>query len=164
LTAPGPTTAQRPASETAGVIALPPLIYAAGLGAGLLLDWLLPSLDLPGSLRWLLGGALCAAGAALQTWFILGFRRARTAVDPREPTTALVTTGPYRLTRNPAYLGLALLYAGIALLANAPWALVTLAPTLAVVNWGVIKREERYLERLFGDDYLRFKARTRRWI
>ena len=149
---------------TAGVVALPPLIYAVGLGAGFLLDWLLPSIELAGILRWGLGGALCAAGAGLQTWFIFDFRRADTPVDPYSPTTALVTSGPYRFTRNPAYLGLTFLCAGIALLADTPWAFATLVPALAVVNWGVIKREERYLEELFGEEYRRFKARTRRWI
>ena len=150
-------------SDTAGVVARPPFIYLAGLGAGLLLEWLLPGAELPAGLRWA-GAVLIAAGAALLASFLRELGRAGTPVDPHEPTKALVTTGPYRFTRNPAYLGMAVIFTGIALVADAPWALLALPPTLAVVNWGVIVREERYLERLFGDEYVAFKRRTRRWL
>ena len=85
-------------------------------------------------------------------------------MDVRSAATSLVTTGPYRITRNPGYLGLALLYAGIAALARAPWAYVTLVPALIVVDRAVIAREERYLQRRFGEDYLRYRARVRRWL
>ncbi len=85
-------------------------------------------------------------------------------MPPSEPTTALVTGGPYRLSRNPAYLADTLLYGAIALLADAAWALVPLPLVLAVIQYGVILREERYLERRFGQDYRNLQARTRRWI
>ena len=77
---------------------------------------------------------------------------------------ALVTTGPYRLSRNPGYLGMALGYAGIAILFGALWALVPLVPTLVLIDRGVIRREERHLERRFGEQYSRYRAQTRRWI
>ena len=79
-------------------------------------------------------------------------------------TTALVTTGPYRISRNPGYLGLALAYAGIAVLAHAVWVLAMLVPALVVVDRMVIAREERYLERRFGEQYSSYKRRTRRWL
>jgi len=76
----------------------------------------------------------------------------------------VATDGPYRYSRNPAYLGMAIAYVGIGLAAAAPWALLMLAPAMLVIQYGVIAREERYLERLFGEDYLADKRTTRRWI
>lgn len=153
-----------PEVDAPGVIALPPVIYLAGLVAGVALSLFLPAPSLPGVARIPVGALLVALGGALVATFSGAFRRAGTAMDPREASTALVTGGPYRVTRNPAYLGMALLYSGIALLVGALWAFVTLVPTLAVVDRGVIAREERYLERKFGDEYRAFKARTRRWV
>jgi protein-S-isoprenylcysteine O-methyltransferase Ste14 len=152
------------AADSPGVIAPPPLIYAAGLAVGFGLEALLPSTSISPAVRIPLGCALLVAGGTLAATFFGAFRRAGTAVDPREPTTALVTTGPYRLTRNPAYLGLALTYTGIAVVSSSLWVLLPLVPVLVAIDRGVIRREERYLERKFGDAYRRYKARTRRWI
>ena len=80
------------------------------------------------------------------------------------PSTTVVTTGLYRLSRNPIYLGLAALYLGLAFAANSGWAVILLLPILAVMRYGVIAREERYLEAKFGDDYRAYKARVRRWL
>lgn len=90
--------------------------------------------------------------------------RAGTNVNPAKPATALVTTGPFRLSRNPLYVSLTLLYVGIALLFNAvmPWLL--LPGVLWVVQYGVIKREEAYLEGRFGQAYLDYAAKVRRWL
>ncbi|HYU62130.1 MAG TPA: isoprenylcysteine carboxylmethyltransferase family protein [Solirubrobacterales bacterium] len=150
--------------DVAGVVAPPPLIYGAALLAGFVLEALLPSFEFPALVRWPVGALLAIAGGVFLRSFIAAFRRAHTPVAPGSPTTALVTTGPYRITRNPAYLGFALLYTGIAILAQAPWAFVTLVPALVVVDRMVIAREERYLERRFGDDYRRYMATTRRWL
>ena len=158
-----PETA-RPRDDIAGVIAPPPLIYVAGLGLGFALDVLLPDASLPGVVRWGLGGVLLAAGLILLAWWMSSFRRADTPMPPWEPTTALVTDGPYRLSRNPAYLADVWIFVAIALLADAPWALLPLPVVLAVIQEGVIKREERYLERRFGQDYREFTARRRRWV
>jgi protein-S-isoprenylcysteine O-methyltransferase Ste14 len=76
----------------------------------------------------------------------------------------LVTDGPFRYTRNPAYLAFAVIYVGIASVANALWAILLLPATLFVIRRGVIEREERYLEREFGEEYLSYKARVRRWV
>ena len=150
--------------DAPGVVAPPPLIYAGGLAVGLGLDAALPSASLPRLLRTSLGWVLVVAGVVLLASFLAAFRRARTPVDPREATTTVVTSGPYRLSRNPAYLGMTLIYAGIAILSEALWAFVALAVTLVVVDRGVIAREERYLEGKFGAEYRRYKARTRRWL
>jgi protein-S-isoprenylcysteine O-methyltransferase Ste14 len=147
-----------------GVVAPPPLIYLGGLAIGFGLEALLPGGSFPDIVSWGLGGVLVAAGAVLQGWFVLRFRWAGTPVPPYARTTALVTDGPYRLSRNPGYLGFTVMYAGIALLADAPWVLLPLPFVLVVMQQGVIVREERYLERLFGQEYLDFKRRTRRWL
>ncbi len=150
--------------ETPGVAVPPPVLYIVGLGIGLGLDALLPSASLAPAVAWPMGGTLLVAGLSLAASFFAAFRRARTPVDLRKPTSAIVTTGPYRLSRNPGYLSLALIYAGIAILASALWAFVSLIATLVVVEYAVIRREERYLERRFGDEYLRYKAQVRRWL
>ena len=157
-------TDPQPERDTAGVIAPPPLIYLAGLAVGFALEALLPGASVPAAVRWVGGGVLVVAGVALLASFNTSFGRKGTAVEPWKPTTAIVTTGPYRLTRNPAYLGMALTYVGIALLAGALWALVPLPVVLIVIDRAVIAREERYLERKFGREYLDYKAGVRRWI
>ena len=150
--------------DTAHVIAPPPLIYASGLLIGLLLGVPLRPPGLPSALATPLGLVLLIAGMGLAGWFLVAFIRAGTAVDPGRPSTQLVTSGPYRLTRNPGYLGMALVYVGVAILVGGSWAFLTLVPTLAVIDRLVIAREERYLERQFGEEYVSFKARTRRWL
>lgn len=151
-------------SDTAGVVAPPPLIYLAGLAVGFALEALLPGSSVPAAVQWGLGGVLVVAGVALLLSFNTAFSRMGTAVEPWKPTTAIVTTGPYRITRNPAYLGMALVYVGVALMSDALWVLAPLPVVLAVVDRGVIAREERYLERKFGQEYLDYKRRVRRWI
>jgi len=151
-------------TDTAGVIAPPPLIYLGTLGIGLGLDAVIGTGSLPPALRLTAGPASIIAGVGLLGSFVEAFRRARTPIDPSSPTQTVVTDGPYRLTRNPAYLGMALTYAGIAIVANAPWALLPLPVVIAVIDRGVIAREERYLERKFGTPYVDYKRRIRRWI
>jgi protein-S-isoprenylcysteine O-methyltransferase Ste14 len=150
--------------DTAGVVAPPPLIFLAGLIVGFALEALLPGVDLPALVEWVLGGLLVVAGLGLLVWFNTLFNRTGTAVEPWKPTTAIVTSGPYRFTRNPAYLGMALTYVGIAAMSSAVWVLLPLPVVLAVVDRGVIAREERYLERKFGEEYMAYKRRVRRWI
>ncbi len=150
--------------DTPGVIAPPPLIYLAGLVIGLGLGYLAPTPFLPRSLAYGLGAVLILIGAGI----IISGRRmmlqAGTAIKPTLPTTALVTTGLFRFTRNPLYVGATLFCVGIAVAARSAWALVLLLVVLAVMQRGVIDREERYLERKFGADYVRYKERVRRWI
>ena len=153
-----------PARDISGVIAPPPLIFLGGLAAGFGLQALLPETSLPGALRWVLGGALLLTGLALLFSFERAFHRKATATNPWRPTTAIATDGPYRLTRNPAYVGMTLVYIGIAVIAEALWVLLALPLVLLIIDRGVIAREERYLERKFGQEYLDYKRRVRRWI
>lgn len=147
-----------------GAVAPPPVVYAAGLAVGLGLEAALPATSLPAALAWSLGGALLLGGLVLAASFLAAFRRARTPVDLRKASTTVVTTGPYRFTRNPGYLSLTLIYAGLALLTQALWAFLPLVAVLLFIDRGVIRREERYLAGRFGDEYLRYQVRTRRWV
>lgn len=151
-------------NDNPGVIAPPPLIYAGTLAAGLITNRLAPAGFLPRVSRKVLGIPLVVGGLAIGFSGLRVMRRAGTNVDPREPTTAIVTGGPYRFTRNPLYVSMTLMYTGISALANALWPMLLLPGVLAVMNKGVIEREERYLERKFGDEYLRYKAGVRRWV
>jgi protein-S-isoprenylcysteine O-methyltransferase Ste14 len=164
IPSPSSATANTSEHDAAGVIAPPPLIYLAGLGIGFILEAFLPSASVPRAVTWPVGGVLAITGLALARSFFRALHAADTPVSPYSPSTALVTTGPYRFSRNPGYLGMALGYAGIAILSGALWTLVPLVPTLVLIDRGVIRREERHLERRFGEQYSRYRARTRRWI
>ena len=150
--------------DNAGVVAPPPLIYLVPLLAGLILNRRIEAPFLPDGLRRIVGLPLLAGGLALGAWFSGTLRGAGTPVDPRKPVAALVTDGPYRYSRNPGYLSLAMVYAGAASLANSLPSILLLPVALGVIRRGVIEREERYLERLFGEEYLRYKARVGRWL
>ena len=146
------------------VIVLPPLLYVVALGAGLLLNWAAPRTLLSSSLRCWMGGALVVLGLGITGWGRTLMARAGTNVNPFQPTTALVTTGPFRFSRNPLYVGLTLAYLGGALLTNSVWVLALLVPVLLVMHYGVVHREERYLEAKFGDAYRAYRARVRRYL
>jgi len=150
--------------DIAGVIALPPLIYLGPLVVGLVLHAVRPIAIVPRVLSRVLGVALIGSALAVGATAFAALRRADTPPDPREPTQAIVATGPYRFTRNPIYLAFTLLYAGITLVANARWPALLLPAVLIVMRRGVIDREERYLEQRFGDEYRQYKARVRRWV
>src|SRR5205809_7617075 len=151
-------------AECEGVLGPPPILYALGFGIGYALDRFKPAPVAVGGARILLGWVFAGAGVALVASAFVLFRRAGTSPVPIQPTTALVVRGPYRFTRNPMYLGLAALYVGVALLINSLWPLVVLPVVLIVIRWGVVAREEAYLEREFGDEYRAYQARVRRWL
>ena len=152
------------ATDTPGVFAHPPLIYVGALIAGLLADALFPVPFLPRTVAWTIGLPLIAGGVIVGFLGDRALSEAETNRSPYAPTTRLVTEGPYRFTRNPLYLSVTLLYAGISILANALWASLLLPFVLIIMTYGVIEREERYLERKFGEEYVRYKARVRRWV
>ena len=110
------------------------------------------------------GLALAVAGILLAGWFGRTMRRSGTPFRLDEPVDELLTEGPFRYSRNPGYLSFAMIYAGSALLARSSWSVLLLPVVLAVVRLRVIEQEERYLEREFGEEYLVYKARVRRWI
>jgi len=150
--------------ETAGVIAPPPLIYLAGLGLGFALDASLRDTPIPSAVRWTAGPLLVLVGLALMRSFLRSFHRADTAVRPDRPSSALVTDGPYRFTRNPAYLGMAIACSGIVVWSGQLWAFIGVFAAVVVIDRGVIAREERYLAGRFGAEYESLRARVRRWL
>jgi protein-S-isoprenylcysteine O-methyltransferase Ste14 len=95
---------------------------------------------------------------------MLFFRRARTSMVPMKPSSALVTTGPYRFTRNPMYLGMAFLYVALAFALGLVWPLILLPVVIAAVDRLVIAIEEAYLVRRFGQPYCDYMTRARRWL
>ena len=152
---------------TAGVIARPPLLFLGALLLGLVSDYLLPlPFTVPGTdlVRWIIAGALILLGLALAAAGIRNFSRASTPVPTNEPTRALVTTGIHGWTRNPIYLGMFLLYGGIGIAARSPSILLLTLPLAIVIRYGVVGREEAYLERRFGDTYREYKGRVHRWM
>ena len=150
--------------DKAGAVAPPPLIYLGALVLGLLLNRRFPTAFLPRTIARRLGWLLLSAGVLLLGWFEWTVRHAGTTDSPYEAVSHLVTQGPFNYTRNPAYLSMTIIYTAIATLANALWAIVLLPVALLVIQRGVIEREERYLEGKFGEEYLNYKARVRRWI
>lgn len=153
-----------PHADRVGVIAPPPLIYAVVFALGYALDRSYPvSLRPDASARWL-GWAIFAAGLCVLALGGAYLHRAGTPVSPYRPSTTLVTAGPYRYSRNPLYIALTLAYLGAAVVVNTVWPVMLLPGLLLVMQWGVISREERYLERRFGDEYRRYRARVRRWL
>ena len=144
----------------------PPLIYAGGLALGVVGGRLLhlPELGLQSEMRNVLGGVLVVVGFLVSFAGVGLFVRRGTAIIPYKPATQLVASGIYRRTRNPMYLGMTLGYAGLALVLNSVPALVLLPLVLAIIQTQVIAREEAYLERAFGDRYVDYKSRVRRWI
>ncbi len=150
--------------DAPGVVAIPPFIYGAFLLLGLALDFLFPISVLPNGLQYAVGFPLIAASFAVAITAMQLFRKAGTNLDVRKPTTAVVAAGPFRFSRNPIYLSMTMLYIGIAIAADSLWILGLVLPVLMVMHFGVIRREERYLERKFGDEYLNYKRAVRRWI
>src|SRR5262245_52437065 len=151
---------------TAGVIARPPFLFLAALLLGLALDRLLrwPFAVPAGDLHWAVAGSLILIGIALAAAGVRNFSRVATPVPTYKPTRALVTTGIHGWSRNPIYLGLFLIYGGIGIAARSPWILLLTLPLAITIRYGVVAREEAYLEGRFGDAYRDYKARVRRWL
>jgi protein-S-isoprenylcysteine O-methyltransferase Ste14 len=154
----------RGTADNPGVITPPPFIYAGVLAVGLLANRRFRLPFLPRRLALTLGPLLIVGRFAVGQLGFREMRRAGTHMDPHRPATAVVTGAPYRFTRNPMYVGFTLMYVGISALANALLPVLLLPAVQRVMRRGVIEREERYLERKFGDEYLQYKGRVRRWI
>jgi protein-S-isoprenylcysteine O-methyltransferase Ste14 len=152
-------------ADTAQVIIRPPLAWGLAVIAGLVLNWLVPLPFLPADLPagWLGAGVFIIA-LALFAWAIVTMTRAGSNVPHGLPTTTIVDSGPYRFTRNPIYLGMFLGLIGLAIAFDNPWLLLMLAPFALVIRYGVVAREEAYLERKFGNVYRGYRSRVRRWV
>lgn len=150
--------------DNPGVIGPPPLIFGIPLILSLLVNRKMKLPFLPHSLARILGWPLVLGGISLGAWFFLTMKRADTPVDPRRPVNRIATDGPFAHTRNPAYLAMAMIFAGTSCTKNSLPSIILLPAILAVLNRGVIEREERYLEKKFGEEYTRYKNNAPRWI
>src|SRR5262245_4991557 len=150
--------------DSPGVIVFPPLLYLGTLLLGLLLNYFRPA---PlASIVWprVAGAVLLLASGLTARWAQKTMQRAGTNVLPSQPALAIVTEGPFRFTRNPIYVANTFAYLGLALVLNTWWPILLLLPMLLALDWGIIRREERYLEARFGETYLAYKRRVRRWL
>jgi protein-S-isoprenylcysteine O-methyltransferase Ste14 len=152
-------------ADTANVIIRPPIAWALAILVGLILQWVVSLPFMPASMPagWI-GGIVFVLALALFAWAIATMTRAGSNVPTSLPTTTIVETGPYRFTRNPIYLGMFLGLVGLAIAFDNLWLLVMLVPSSLVIRYGVVAREESYLERKFGDAYRQYRARVRRWL
>jgi protein-S-isoprenylcysteine O-methyltransferase Ste14 len=146
-------------SDRPGVIAPPPVLFFAFFAVGWFARGLLPPFRADKSAI-----AIAVPAALLMAWGIATMICARTNIDPSRPATTVVTSGPFRFTRNPLYLSMNLLYLAAALKTGALTALALLPVANALLHFGVIRREERYLEAKFGDAYRAYRSRVRRWL
>ena len=150
-----------------GVRFPPPILFVGGLALGWVLGWLGPVLPLAinnvAALR-VVGWVLVVAGVALSIWGAATFRAANTAIVPMRGASSIVTSGPYRFTRNPMYVGMTLVYGGIAFLLNSLWPLLFLPVVLFLLVQFVIRREEAYLSQAFPEEYGMYRMQVRRWL
>lgn len=150
--------------DNANVKILPPIVLGAALALGIPIGTVLPVQLLPAETAVPLGLGVLASSVLLVVAAMRELKRAKTAFDVRKPTSAIVRTGAFRLTRNPVYLSMMLLYVGLSLLVNSPWMLLLAIPTGSALCLAAIKPEERYLEAKFGDAYRDYRAAVPRWI
>jgi len=150
--------------DSPGVHIPPPFFYVAATGGGALLRRYVP-LPIGGGAPRVAAAWICVAlFAGLLAWSLMWFARQQTTIIPDRPANALVLDGPFRFTRNPLYLAMALLTVGAGLWLNTWWVFILLLPAVALVDRFVIAREEAYLRRRFGAEYEAYMARVRRWL
>jgi protein-S-isoprenylcysteine O-methyltransferase Ste14 len=153
--------------DRAEFVIFPPVIPCSTLVAACLLQWLEPLgllVHLGAVLRIAAGVAVLAAGMAMMAAGRRAMWRHGTNVNPLRPTTALVTDGVFRYTRNPLYVGVSIGLCGVALVFALDWVLVLIAPACVLLHFAVVRREERYLEQKFGDAYRAYVARVPRYL
>ena len=152
-------------ADTAHVIIRPPLAWGLAVIGGLALNWLLPLPFLPDD--WpngFLGALVFVLALALAIWAMDTMTRAGTNVPTNRPTTTIVESGPYRFTRNPIYIGMFGGLIGLGIAFDNLWLPLMLVPFALVIRYGVVAREEAYLERRFGEPYRGYRRRVRRWL
>lgn len=159
-----PNNLQASPQEHANVNFPPPFIHGVGvfsaLGVEKMFPGILPVLDN----FWWLGFVMVSISLLIALMSFREFNRAQNPVPPNQPIQSLMTSGPFRFSRNPLYLALGFLHGGIAFLSGNAWILMSLPLSLLFVRYYVISREEAYLVRRFDQAYLEYKSRVRRWL
>lgn len=151
-------------ADNPGVAVLPPFLFGGTFLAVLLLQFLWPLRLLPYATAFWIGLALVVISLAIGSWGRQTMHAAQTPISPLKPSIHLVESGPFRYSRNPVYLAITLLYIGATFLLNSWWGVILLLPMLIVLHFGVVRREERYLESKFGEAYLVYRSRVRRYF
>lgn len=149
--------------DSPGVKLPPPLLFAGALALGLIIGKRFP-LRLRRPRTRVPGALLVGGGAGLVVWTRLLFLRLGTSIIPTRPATVFVASGPFRISRNPIYVGLTAIYVGTSLLRRSACPLLLLPAVIVTLQKTAIDREEAYLERRFGEEYLDYKASVRRWL
>jgi protein-S-isoprenylcysteine O-methyltransferase Ste14 len=150
--------------DNPGVIVFPPLLYGIAFAVVLALRWFWPMPIFDQAVALWPGLALVMLGVGIALWGRRALQAAGTNVNPSLPTTAIVTSGPFRFSRNPLYMALTLLYFGLTLAVNTWWGIAVLVPLLILMHRGVVLREERYLEAKFGESYRQYYSKVRRYL
>ncbi len=153
--------------DGADVAIKPPFLFLGAFALGCLLSLIIPigpRLASPNGSALAVGLTFVVLGFALASLSARAFHRAGTEVVPGRPATTLVTTGPYKITRNPIYIGMVLVYFGLALIMTSIWVLLLLIPVLMILQQGVVLQEETYLKRRFGQAYRKYQAHVPRWL
>jgi protein-S-isoprenylcysteine O-methyltransferase Ste14 len=153
-----------PAADRANVIASPTMIFAGVLVLGFGLDTIWPASFLPEGWGLPLGLIVIFAAVNIKLFAVREMVRVKTNINIRKPANDIATSGLYSVSRNPLYIGMILLNNGIACVVNSLWIFLLSAGLAVALQKGVIEPEEAYLEKKFGDKYLRYKAKVRRWI
>jgi protein-S-isoprenylcysteine O-methyltransferase Ste14 len=151
-------------ADRPGVVILPPLLMLIALLVVIVLHWLWPLRTGRRLLAVAVGIILGALGIGSMAWGRITLVKGGTNVSPLKPVTGIITDGPYRFTRNPLYIGVMSLFIGLSLIIGTWWGFVVFIPVFLILHYGVILREERYLEQKFGDSYLKYKGMVRRYL
>jgi protein-S-isoprenylcysteine O-methyltransferase Ste14 len=150
--------------DSAHILAAPPFFFIIPLLIGVVLEYLIPKKIFSTVASIIIGLIFSWASLPFFILSLKSFFKSKTTFDARNSTTSLVTRGIYKISRNPAYLSLVLLYIGISFLINSVWILILVVPAFYSIQKFCIEREEKYLEGKFGDQYLAYKKQVRRWI
>ena len=152
------------AADNPGVIVMPPFLYLGVFVTALVANWFVPLPMTTTFVALTFGLCLSVVAIGIARWGRRTMTAAGTNVRPTRPATTIVTAGPFRFSRNPLYVALTLLYLGLTTAVNTWWGLILLAPLLLVMHVGVVLREERYLDRKFGESYRAYRSKVRRYV
>jgi protein-S-isoprenylcysteine O-methyltransferase Ste14 len=142
----------------------PPLIFLGAILSGYAMHYIFPLNPGEGIETMIVGLTMVLMALVVIILAIRAFRRANTSLEPWQPTSAIIDSGVFSVSRNPIYLAFCWATIGIGLILNSWWVLLSFIPASGLITVFVIKREERYLEARFGGEYLRYKSRVRRWL
>jgi protein-S-isoprenylcysteine O-methyltransferase Ste14 len=151
-------------ADTAQVVFHPPFLLLGFIGLGFAVHSLAHAKFLSRAWAISVGPIFVAASFGLFFWAAYAMRHGGASIPTNEPTNSLVVSGPFRFSRNPIYLSMVSLLLGLGIWINSLWFIVLAIFAVVLLNWGVILREEGYMKRKFGEDYLVYKGRVRRWF